>query len=346
MSALDATGVGEHFVLGFRGTRLPEWLVEFEREFGLGGILLFDRDVESDAPLRNVESTAQLGELCAGVHALESRPLVFVDQEGGRVRRLKPERGFAELPSAAAFGKLGDERAREVVSESYLQMRACGIDFNLAPVVDLNSNPENPNIGALERAYSAEPGEVRRCVRIVAAAARESGIQLCLKHYPGLGGARVDSHLELTDVTDTNPPAQEALFVELLAEVPGGAILLSHAIDRARDPVWPASVSEAQVRGVRGACPEALLITDDVQMAGLRQLCGTSDAALRALSVGVDWVCIGNNLEREEGESVEAADRVRREAALDGALETRLVESRIRIAEAKRRSRSGPLLVG
>jgi beta-N-acetylhexosaminidase len=335
-----ASRVGEHFVLGFRGTALPDWLLEFEREFGLGGILLFDRDVESGGDLRNVESGPQVAALCAAVHALDSRPLVFVDQEGGRVRRLKPARGFAELPSAAEFARLEDSHARAVASESYRQMRECGIDFNLAPVVDLNSNPENPNIGALERSFSPEPAEVRRCVRILAVVARESGVQLCLKHYPGLGGARVDSHREPTDVTGTNSPDQEALFVELQSEVPGSAILLSHAIDRARDPDWPASVSDAVVGELRRACPEALLITDDVQMEGLRRFCDTPEAAVRAASAGVDWVCIGNNLAREEAECVAAARRLRHEAARDRRLETRLSESRARIRAAKRRARA------
>jgi beta-N-acetylhexosaminidase len=335
LSAPRPAGVGEHFVLGFRGTFLPDWLLEFEREFGLGGVLLFDRDLESGRDLRNVESVAQLTELCAEVHALESHPLVFVDQEGGLVRRLKPARGFAELPSAAGFAQLDEERARDVASASYRQMRECGIDFNLAPVVDLNSNPDNPNIGAIERSFGAEPSEVRRCVAILADVARECGVQLCLKHYPGLGGARVDSHREQTDVTGTNSPVQEALFVELAAEVPGSAVLLSHAIDRDCDPVWPASASEAHVRKLREACPDALLITDDVQMGGLRLFAGTADAAHRALRAGMDWVCIGNNLAREEGECVEAARLVRREVQRDADLAARLADSRARIRRAK-----------
>ena len=338
MSAAEPRRVGEHFILGFRGIVLPQWLIDFEREFGLGGVLLFDCDLESGTQLRNVESREQVTALCASLHGLVSRPLVFVDQEGGLVRRLKPARGFAELPSAAAFAELDDPTASEIALASYREMAACGIDFNLAPVVDLNTNPENPNIGVLERSFSSDADSVRRCVRIVSEAARETGVRLCLKHYPGLGGARVDSHRELTDVTGTNPPDQERLFVELGSEIPGGAVLVSHALDRSLDPVWPASVSEPHIRKLRAAWPEVLLITDDVQMAGLRLLCGTADAALRAMRAGVDWVCIGNNLAREEGESVAAAEQLREVAAQDAALAAILAASCARIQTAKRAS--------
>ena len=86
--------VGEHFMLGFHGFAVPDWVREFEREFGLGGLILFDRDVARGGP-RNIEGPEQVRALCAEIHALDSRPLVFIDQEGGKVRRLKPAAGFA-----------------------------------------------------------------------------------------------------------------------------------------------------------------------------------------------------------------------------------------------------------
>ena len=336
MSGDSAQRVGEHFVLGFRGLSLPRWLIDFECEFGLGGVLLFDRDLAARTDVRNVESKAQVRALCAEVHALPSRPLVFVDQEGGLVRRLKPKHGFSELPSHADFARLPAARARELAAASCAELAACGIDFDLAPVVDLDTNPDNPNIGALGRSFSADPVEVARCVRIFAAAAREAGLRLCLKHYPGLGGARVDSHLERTDVTGTLTPEQEALFVGLVGEIPGGAVLLSHALDRERDPEWPAAISEVHVAALREARPDALLITDDVQMKGLRDLCDTSEAARRALRAGVDWVCIGNNLAQEEAECAASAAALRVAAADDALLAARLGESRARIDAAKR----------
>ena len=323
-------------MLGFRGLELPAWLREFEARFGLGGVLLFDRDLENPGMLRNVESPAQLEALCASVHALPSRPLVCIDQEGGRVRRLKTERGFADLPSARALAAMDDAAARAAVEPSYREMRALGIDVVLAPVVDLDTNPDNPNIGALERSFSARPEEVRRCVRLFAEVARAAGLLLCLKHYPGLGGATTDSHLDLTDVTGTNAPEQEALFRELAGEIPGNAVMLSHGIDRDRDAEAPASISPRVIAPLRAALPDTLFVTDDIQMEGLRAICSTLDACERALRGGADLLCIGNNLQAEQEECLEAAVRVATRCEEDPELAVRVADARGRVAERKR----------
>lgn len=327
--------VGELFLLGFRGLSLPPWLRDFEREFGLGAILLFDRDVQTGAPLRNVESPEQVRALCAEAHALPSRPLVCVDQEGGRVRRLKPARGFAELPSARAFAQLPGHEARAFAEASCVEMKSLGIDFDLAPVADLDTNPANPNIGALERSFSADPAEVRRCVAIWDDAARRARLGLCLKHYPGLGGAATDSHAELTDVSECLSKDEIALFHDLCDATFGSAILLSHARVRQWDADWPVSISRVAIGELRRALPDALLVTDDLQMQGLRAFCSTTEAAVRALSSGVDLVCIGNNLLVEEGECVEAAETLRRLAQSDAQLAATLRAAQARVAARK-----------
>jgi beta-N-acetylhexosaminidase len=327
--------VGEAFMLGFRGLELPDWLVDFEAAHGLGGVLLFDRDLETPGALRNVESPEQLRALCGAVHALPSRPLVCVDQEGGRVRRLKPELGFAELPSARALAGLEASAAERVLATSYAEMRDLGIDLVLAPVVDLDTNPDNPNIGAIERSFSARPEEVRRCVFLFAEVARRTGLQLCLKHYPGLGGAATDSHLELTDVTGCNAPEQEALFLDLAPRIPGNAVMLSHGIDRERDAEAPASISPAIISALRSRLPDTLFITDDIQMQGLRAICSTVDACLRSVRGGVDLLCIGNNLHAERDECRDAALRLAGAAASEPELEASLERAIARVAVRK-----------
>lgn len=134
--------------------------------------MLFDRDIALGGITRNIESPEQLRSLCAALHRLPSRSLIFIDQEGGSVRRLKPERGFRDLPSQADVAGLETAHARDMVTSSFAEMKALGIDFNLAPVVDLNINPTNPNIGLLRRSFSAHPDDVRRRVAIYDEAAR------------------------------------------------------------------------------------------------------------------------------------------------------------------------------
>ena len=332
--------VGEHFMLGFRGLSLPDWVGAFAREFGLGGVILFDRDLELGG-IRNVESPAQLRALCSEVHGLPGRPLVFVDQEGGRVRRLKAAAGFADLPSARAFAALSESEARRLAVASCAEMKALGIDFDLAPVVDLDTNPDNPNIGKIERSFSPDAREVARCARIFGDAARAAGLGLCVKHYPGLGGARTDSHLALTDLTGLVTPEQEALFYTLVAELPGAAALFSHGFVGEWDAKLPVSISATAVARFRAHRPEALLITDDLQMQGLQGASTTEAAVAYALEAGLDLLCIGNNLLAQSGECLEIAGRLRERAAGDASFAASLARSASRVVERKRYSASG-----
>lgn len=326
-------------MLGFRGLSLPAWLGEFAREYGLGGVILFDRDLQQGG-LRNVESPAQVAALTAEVHALPGRPLVFVDQEGGRVRRLKAAAGFCELPSARAFAVLPEAEARAVANASCAEMKRLGIDFDLAPVVDLDTNPDNPNIGRIERSFSADPRVVDRCARIFGDAARAAGLGLCVKHFPGLGGARTDSHLALTDISGLVSPEQEALFYDLAEALPGRAALFSHGFVREWDAQRPVSISPAAVARFRARQPETLLITDDLQMQGLQGAASTADAVFAALEAGLDLLCIGNNLLAQSGECLEIARALAERVARDAAFAARLDGARGRI-EARKRFAAG-----
>jgi beta-N-acetylhexosaminidase len=328
---LESMGVGELFMLGFRGTSVPDSVRSFEAEFGLGGVILFDVDVEAGLPIRNIENPDQLRALCSEIRGLPSRPLIFVDQEGGKVRRLKEERGFAPLPSAAEFSRLPESRRYEVIRASYREMATVGIDFNLAPVVDLNTNPDNPNIGAIGRSFSDDPEEIRRNVSILSDAAREAGLQLCLKHFPGLGGAATDSHHELTDITGRVPESQLQLFTDLWESTPGRAILLSHGMMREWDSESPVSVSEEAVARLRACAPETLLITDDLHMRGLQVRYGTVEASLRAARAGADLLCISNNERAREREPFEAAREIARRASTDKPLRENLAGATERI---------------
>lgn len=336
-----ADRVGEVLVLGFRGYRVPAWLRDFERRFGLGGVILFDYDWRSKVYQRNVESPAQVRALCAELAELESRPLVLVDQEGGKVRRLKDKLGFAPLPSAEAFAALAPEERLRVARESYGEMARLGIHINLAPVVDLNLNPANPDIGAHQRSYSAEPAVVRACVEAVDAAAREANLGLCLKHYPGLGGATTNSHDDLTDLSDTIRDDQLALFYEWGARIHGRAILVSHGYVRQWDDSGPVSMSRAAIGALRARLPETLLLSDDLQMQGLRKTLATGQALPRGLAAGLDLMLIGNNIVDEEPDSMRLAEQLESAVAADAALAARLSAACARVRQRKRQFQRG-----
>src|SRR5882757_6579295 len=222
--------IGELFILGFFGKVIPAWLREFAGRYGLGGVILFDYSCQTRQYDNNIDSPAQVRGLCGEISALPSHPLVFIDQEGGLVRRLKEGRGFQPLPSAREFNLLAAAAKHEIMAASLAELRQLGIHYNFAPVIDVDYNPDNPNIGRIRRSYSADIAEVEVNALLVDAAAREARIGLCLKHFPGIGGALVDSHQEFMDISDALRAEQEELFYALAPRMFGDAVLVSHAI--------------------------------------------------------------------------------------------------------------------
>jgi beta-N-acetylhexosaminidase len=294
--------IGELFILGFFGKTIPVWLSEFAARYGLGGVILFDYSCQTRQYDNNIDSPEQVQRLCAEIARLPSRPMVFIDQEGGLVRRLKESRGFQPLPSAKEFNQLTSQEKRETLLASFTEMRRLGIHYDFAPVIDVDYNPDNPNIGKIKRSYSADIGEVEANALLASDVAREARIGLCLKHFPGIGGAAVDSHQEFMDVSDSLRDEQEELFYALAPKMFGDAVLVSHAIVRQWDRDNPMTLSRAALGRLRKRLPDTLLISDDMQMQGLQKALGTPEASLQALNAGMDMLCIGNNLFDQEQE--------------------------------------------
>ena len=164
--------IGELFILGFFGKTVPVWLKQFAARYGLGGVILFDYSCRTREYDNNIESPEQVQRLCKEIAALPSGPMVFIDQEGGLVRRLKESRGFAPLPSAKEFNHLARDRKRAILTESFAEMRRLGIHYDFAPVIDVDYNPENPNIGRIKRSFSADIVEVEANALLASEVAR------------------------------------------------------------------------------------------------------------------------------------------------------------------------------
>jgi beta-N-acetylhexosaminidase len=327
--------IGELFILGFFGKTVPAWLRDFASRYGLGGVILFDYSCRTRQYDNNIHSPDQLRALCAEIAALPSAPMVFIDQEGGLVRRLKESRGFAPLPSASEFNRLASDEKREILTAGFAEMRRLGIHYDFAPVIDVDYNPDNPNIGRIKRSYSADIAEVEANALLMSEVAQAERIGLCLKHFPGIGGAVVDSHHEFMDISDALRPEQEELFYSLAPKMFGDAVLVSHAIVRQWDAGNPMTLSAAGLGRLRRRLPDTLLITDDMQMQGLQQAMGTREASLRSLKAGMDRLSIGNNLFDQEQEMAAIAEYVG-ESLRDGALSGPAIERSIaRVAKRK-----------
>jgi beta-N-acetylhexosaminidase len=292
--------VARLFVVGFRGTALSDadWVASAIADRGLGGVILFDRGQETGGR-RNIRSPAQLRRLAGDLRdlATDRTLLVAIDQEGGRVARLSPATGFPEFASQADVAAQDDPHAITEWAESIATTLAdAGVNFNLAPVVDLNANPSNPAIGALDRSFSADPAVVTQDARLEIAAHRAAGVRTTLKHFPGLGSAATNTDFGIADVTDTWSRRELEPFQALIDGGHADSIMVGHVINGQIEPDVPASLSVETVSGLlRGELGwEGVVITDDLQAAAITEQFGRDEAIALALEAGCDLLLFAN----------------------------------------------------
>ena len=257
------------------------------RDEGLGGVVLFGR---------NIASPAQLADLCGALHAAAApRPLIIcIDEEGGQIARLDPRLGFDVIPSAAAVGAQGSaENARQVGRQIGSLLRASAINLNLAPVVDLNVNPTNPSIGALERSYSADPMVVSALAAAAIEGQHEAGVLTTLKHFPGLGSATGNTDEEFVDVTATWSATELAPYRSLIRHGQADVIMAANALNGQLDRRYPASLSAATHASLRSQLGwDGPVMTDDLQAAALRDAYSDADILRLALAAGNDLLLL------------------------------------------------------
>ena len=300
-----AADAGRLLMVGFRGTSVAGAgpLADQIRHGQVGGVVLFDRDrsvPEQSTGHRNVVSASQVQALVAGLKDLAAGDplLVAVDQEGGNVARFSERHGFPPTPSARELGRAGDlARTRAEAGSIAQTLAGLGVDLNLAPVVDLELNPEGPAIGAAGRSFSADPAVVVAHARAFVEAHRREGVLTTLKHFPGHGSAAADSHRSLPDVTGTWSAGELVPYRTLISEGFADAIMTAHVRHRGLDPGWPATLSPAIVGGIlRGELGfGGVVITDDLQMRAIAAEHSLQTAIRQALRAGADVLLFANN---------------------------------------------------
>ena len=285
-------------VVGFRGLRVApdDWIAQAIAVDGLGGVILFDKDrVEAR---RNIRTKQQLTNLVNDVRTLApARELIVaIDQEGGLVTRLSPAYGFPAVASEAAIGAKSEAEVRAWADGLAATLADVGVNLNLAPVVDLNSNPKNPAIGALGRAFSADPAVVARDAAIDIQAHRMAGVRTTLKHFPGLGSATSNTDFGVADVTATWTQQELDPYRTLLGQGLVDVIMAGHVVNGQIDPAAPASLSRGTVtdllRNELGW--DGLVITDDLQAGAITKAFGAEDAVALALDAGNDLLLFAN----------------------------------------------------
>ncbi len=292
-------------IVGFRGMHLAEaaWVRTAITRDGLGGVILFDRD-QLTGHARNVTSPAQVAALTAELRAAAGARglLIGVDQEGGIVTRLGPSHGFPAVASEATVGAgtVAAARAWARTIATTLADAGCNLDF--APVVDLDVNPRNPAIGALGRAFSADPDVVVRMAGIELDALRLAGVHAAAKHFPGIGSATVNTDFGVADVTKTWTRTELEPYRRLAAAGKLDAVMVGHVVDGQLDTTRPASLSRPTLALLRGDVGfDGPAVTDDLQAAAITQRFGADEAVLLALEAGIDLLLFANQQVYDSG---------------------------------------------
>ncbi len=318
--------IGQMLMVGFRGTDLKQGdpFLQAVSDLHLGGVVLFDRDVPTRSPLRNIVSPQQVQKLTAQLQAVAEVPLLIaIDQEGGQIARLKTRHGFSATPSQAELGRWDDqERTRSSAREVGELLASLGINLNFAPVLDLAVNPENPIIAALERSYGAEPDRVERHARWTIEEFHRAGVLSAVKHFPGHGASKEDSHLGLPDVTHLWSETELEPFRNLMSEQLPDLVMMAHLYNAQWDESYPATLSFAVITGMlrQQLGFEGVVVSDDMKMGAIAQNYSLEESIELAVNAGVDILLFGNNTSSYDLQIAQKAFKILRKLVESGTL--------------------------
>ena len=295
---------GSMLMVGFHGTTAEpgSQICKDIRRYNLAGVILFDFNPTDKSKAKNIANRAQVKKLTSQLQACsrDHKLLIAVDQEGGRVQRLKSRYGFyGKYPKASDMLKMEYKGIRNTYSKMAKELKSVGINYDLAPVVDLAINPKNHVIYGLGRSFSRDPDQVVFCASIFVHNMRSEGVVTALKHFPGHGSSTGDTHKGFVDVTGQWKRAELIPYRSLIRQGRADTVMVAHVFNKNIDPLYPATLSEKTVNrllrqklGFRG-----VVITDDLQMGAISKKFGLKNAIRLAVNAGDDILLFGNQLD-------------------------------------------------
>lgn len=334
--------LGQMLMVGYTGTSIAEddpLLDQIENGL-VGGVILFEKNIAAE------NSYVALKRLTWRMHDRAPAPLFMaIDQEGGRVNRLKAKYGFPPSVSAAYLGTQPLDSARFYAELTAATLAGLGFNVNFAPVVDLAINPDNPIIARVERAYSADPEETARRAEAVIETHRHFNVITALKHFPGHGSSKDDTHLGIADVTETWNPVELQPYRYLISNDKVDAIMSAHIVNKKLDPEGnPGTLSAPIVSGLlRDSLGyQGVVFSDDMQMQAITKYYGLEKSIRMAMEAGIDVVIFANNVQGSTTRTVDVVHRIMRQLVEDGVIsEDRINASYRRIMDLKRRMLAG-----
>ncbi len=296
--------IGQMLLIGFPSSRVDPEVLEEIRSGKVGSIIMFEKNIPARSSFFELKKILWTYQQAAPIPLL-----ISIDQEGGRVNRLKDKYGFPRSITAAAMGEDSSLDSVRFYGESTAATLAgLGINMNFAPVVDLASNPDNPIIARYGRAFSADADTVALMAKEFIRAHRRFGVLTALKHFPGHGSSESDTHLGIADVTNTWDEAELRPYKVLIDSGYVDAIMSAHIVNRKLDPEGhPGTLSDDILTGILRSRLQfdGVVFSDDMQMHAITKHYGLEEAIRMAINAGIDILTFSNNISGSDERTVD-----------------------------------------
>lgn len=305
------------------------------KEGKVGGVVLYEKNLAKEntkATLANLSSRLQKNS--------EIPVFISIDEEGGRVTRMKEKYGFPKNVSAQYLGEVNNfDSTRFYADQTSSMLASFGINMNYAPVVDVNTNPDNPVIGRIKRSYSGDYIDVIGHAKEVIAVHNKNNVIPVLKHFPGHGSSKNDTHLGLTDVTKTWQFEELYPYKALIDSGGVKAIMTAHIVNESLDRTKiPATLSKLVITGMLRNFLEydGVIISDDMQMGAIKNEYGIEEAIKLSIQAGVDILMFANNVKDYDMVTSSGVHAIIKGLVLDGEVSReRVFDSYSRIMKLK-----------
>ena len=289
---MDKLKLGQIFCLGYQGLEPSVEFVNLVQKYNLGGVILFSRNIDTKEKIKEkIELLQRRSEI----------PLfVMIDQEGGRINRITDN--FPLFPANKFYGESKDKNGvHKAYSQTAKELKRLGINVNLAPVVDVLTNPSNSVIG--DRSFGSDPELVAEFSKIAIQSIREKGVLACAKHFPGIGDISEDPHKTLSYNSNLKerfekidfPPFKEAISCEV------DFIMSTHLFATELDPIFPVSLSKKICSQIlrEELKFKGILLSDDMQMKAIKENYPLEEACFLSFEAGNDMILLAENLEEQ-----------------------------------------------
>ncbi len=317
--------IGQMLLLGMPTNAVDSAVLQEVKLGKVGALIYFEKNIpktNSFAGFKKMSWTYQ--------HAASIPLLICIDQEGGKVNRLKEKYGFPRSITAASIGKSRSlDSAKFYAETTAATLAGLGINVNFAPTVDLAVNPDNTVIVKVERAYSNNEDSVVMYAREVVKAHRKFGIITSLKHFPGHGSSTVDTHFGVADVTNTWNEREIKPYKQLLKEGYVDGIMSSHIVNKNLDPkAYPGTLSnrvlDSLLRKVIGY--DGVIFSDDMQMSAIDKNYGLGESIKLAINGGIDILCFSNNIRQSRVRTVDTVHTIIRRLVASGEIKKERID--------------------